>query len=103
MFYVYILQCSDGSYYVGSTQDVLSRVTVHNSGKGPSFTAKRLPVFLVYQESFLTLNEAVHRERQLKGWTHAKKDALISGDRERLRALSKSHQGSDASHSSLQD
>lgn len=87
MHFVYILRCRDGSYYVGSTQDIETRLRVHRSGKGPAFTANRLPVELVYQESFATLAEAVQRERQLKGWTRAKKEALIAGDKQRLQEL----------------
>jgi putative endonuclease len=92
MYYVYILRCKGGSYYVGSTQDVPKRVAIHNGGKGPKFTAARLPVVVVRQESYATLEEAVERERQLKGWSHAKKHALVTGDREQLKALSKSRQ-----------
>jgi putative endonuclease len=66
MYFVYILKCGDGSYYVGSTQDVASRIALHNSGMGPIHTAARLPVTLIYQEEFSTLAEAVRRERQLK-------------------------------------
>ena len=55
MYFVYILQCRDGSYYVGSTQNVAERLEVHRSGKGPAFTAGRLPVRLAHQESFATL------------------------------------------------
>ena len=69
MYFVYILVCRDGSYYVGSTQDVSQRLDVHLSGKGPAFAAKRLPVQLVYQESFAAVDEAVRREKQLKGWS----------------------------------
>jgi putative endonuclease len=92
MFFVYILRCADDSYYVGSTQNVTERLRIHNSGKGPIFTANRLPVVLVHQESFATLDEAVRRERQLKGWSRAKKEALISGDCTRLKKLAKSRQ-----------
>ena len=87
MYFIYILRCRDGSYYVGSTQDVAARMRVHQSGKGPIFTANRLPVELVYQETLQTIEAAVRRERQLKGWSRAKKEALISGDTQRLREL----------------
>jgi predicted GIY-YIG superfamily endonuclease len=90
MYFVYILRCGDGSYYVGSTQDVKARLQVHQSGQGPVFTASRLPVELLYQESFATLEEAVRRERQLKGWSRAKKEALIAGDTRRLQQLASS-------------
>ncbi|MCI0335621.1 MAG: GIY-YIG nuclease family protein [Planctomycetes bacterium] len=88
MYFVHILECCDGSYYVGHAADVSARFVVHCSGKGPSYTANRLPVRLVYEESFTTLNEAVRREKQLKGWSRAKKESLISGDLTRLRSLS---------------
>jgi putative endonuclease len=87
MHYVYILQCRGGSYYVGMTQNVSSRLDVHSAGEGPAFTARRRPVRLVYQEAFATLDEAIRRERQLKGWSRAKKEALFSGNRERLAEL----------------
>jgi len=86
MYFVYILQCSDGSFYVGLTQDVSDRLQIHCSGKGPTYTADRLPVRLAHQEQFATLEEAVRREKQLKGWSRAKKEALISGN---LKALIK--------------
>ena len=89
MHFVYILRCRDGAYYVGSTHDVAARVQVHKDGHGPVFTACRRPVTLVYQESYATLAEAVRRERQLKRWSPAKKQALISGDVNQLKSLAK--------------
>ena len=83
---LYILHCRDGSNYVGLTQNVSNRLEIHNSGRGPKFTARRLPVQLAYQESYATLDEAVRREKQLKGWSRAKKYAFISRD---LKSLSK--------------
>ena len=77
MLFVYVLHCSDGSYYVGLTEDVINRFEVHRSGTAPKYTARRLPVELVYQESFAALEDAVRRERQLKGWSRSKKVALI--------------------------
>ena len=91
MYMTYILQCCDGSFYVGSTGDLEDRLQVHNSGDGPTFTAKRLPVRLVYSEEHPTLEAAVKRERQIKRWSHAKKTALILGDKGRLKALSRCH------------
>ncbi len=87
MYFVYLLRCRDGSFYVGSTQDVDERLKVHQSGRGPAFTAQRLPVELVYRELFTTLPDAVRRERQLKGWSRAKKAALIAGDAQQLHEL----------------
>ena len=90
MYYVYILHCADGSYYVGSTSDVDARVKEHNEGKlGACYTFLRRPVTLAYAESFSTQLEAMRRERQLKGWSHAKKAALITSDQAALRSLSK--------------
>lgn len=90
MCYVYILKCTDGSYYVGSTSDVDARVKEHNDGKlGACYTFLRRPVTLAYTESYATLFEAMRRERQLKGWSHAKKAALVTGDIVTLKALSK--------------
>ncbi len=88
-FHVYILRCADGSFYAGSCENLAERVAAHQRGEGATWTAKRLPVELVYSECFATRNEAVAREKQLKGWTHAKKAALVSGDTPRLRSLAK--------------
>jgi len=90
MHYVYILQCADGTYYVGSTSNVEARVTEHNEGVlGACHTLHRRPVTLVYTEPFATVIDARRREDQLKGWSHDKKSALIAGDVETLKALSK--------------
>ena len=88
-FFVYILRCADGSLYVGHTSDLPNRVDVHNDGRGALWTACRRPVTLVYQESHSTEPAAIARERQIKGWTHAKKLALISGDLALLKSLAK--------------
>jgi len=88
-YFAYILECSDGSFYVGSTQNVEERVKAHNSGRGAIFTFKRRPVRLVYQEGYARLEDAVKRERQLKKWSKAKKLSLIKGDMMALSALSK--------------
>ena len=83
----YILQCADGSYYVGSTSHLDARFRIHCTGQGPQYTALRLPVRLEYHEAHLTLEAAVRRERQLKKWSRAKKQALIAGDLVRLKQL----------------
>ncbi len=88
-FLVYILRCSDKSYYVGQTDDLKARLAIHNSRQGPKYTATRTPVELVYYESFLSRAEAMDREKQLKRWSRAKKEALIAGDVSKLRRLSK--------------
>jgi putative endonuclease len=87
--YVYILRCSDGSYYVGSTCNLEERLRAHNEGRAATHTSEHRPVCLVYSEALPTEEEAIRRERQIKGWSRSKKEALISGDLERLKVLSK--------------
>jgi predicted GIY-YIG superfamily endonuclease len=89
MWSVYILTCSDNSYYIGHTNNIEQRVERHNQGRGSSWTAKRLPVTLAYFEEFTTQNEAVQRETQLKKRSHNKKRALIQQDFQTLRQLSR--------------
>ena len=91
-FYAYLLRCSDGSLYVGSTSDLDDRLRTHAEGRGGSHTAARRPVRLAYHEQFPTLDEARRRERQIKRWSGRKKGALIGGDRTTLKSLSRSHQ-----------
>jgi predicted GIY-YIG superfamily endonuclease len=88
-FFIYIVQCSDSSLYVGHTTDISARIAVHNDGRGALWTACRRPVVLVYHESHPSEEQAIARERQLKRWTHAKKLALINGDRVKLESLAK--------------
>jgi predicted GIY-YIG superfamily endonuclease len=85
---VYILRCSDRSYYVGSTTNLEARLQEHQNGKGGSFTSRRRPIELVYSERFLDRQHAIEREQQLKGWTVRKKEALIRGDLKTLKRLS---------------
>jgi putative endonuclease len=87
---VYILKCSDGSYYIGHTNNIQERLIRHNTGQGAKWTACRLPVKLVYKEIFSTELQAIKRERQIKRWSHQKKEALISGNFKTLKVLSKS-------------
>lgn len=89
-FWVYILECANGAYYVGHSTHLPARVVRHNLGDGAQFTAAHLPAHLVYSEEYPTEREAVERERQIKRWNHAKKKALIEGDLAALRRLSKS-------------
>ena len=89
MHHIYILLCSDNSYYIGHTTNVEARVRAHNMGLGAAHTYKRLPVKLIYTEAHPTKLTAIRRERQLKRWTRAKKEALIRGDPVCLRILSK--------------
>ena len=90
-FYVYILKCAAGSYYVGHTESLESRVTAHQQGLIPGFTLSRRPVSLVFSEDFPTREEALASERQIKGWSRAKKEALMKGNWRRLEWLSRSH------------
>jgi putative endonuclease len=88
--YVYILRCADGSYYVGSTRASLEqRVAQHDAGTFDGYTARRRPVELVFQQDFDRITDAIAAERQLKGWTRAKKEALIRGDLATLHKLAK--------------
>jgi len=89
MYYVYILRCSDDSLYIGYTANLEARLKGHNMGLGAAHTHKRLPVKLVYSEPHPTRLAAVRRERQLKGWSREKKEALIRGDFASLCVLSK--------------
>lgn len=87
---VYILRCSDGSYYTGLTkQEIEARVWEHNAGIYDGYTAKRRPVELVFQEVYDRIIDAIARERQIKGWSRRKKEALIALDYEALPALSR--------------
>ena len=90
MAYTYILECANGEYYVGSTEDIVQRLQEHQTRTGGRFTKLHQPVKLVYKEENETYQQAFKRERQLHGWTRAKKDALIKGDIELLKQLSKS-------------
>ncbi len=87
---VYILRCSDGAYYVGLTRlSVEKRVAEHNAGKFGGYTTSRRPVSLVFSETFERTTDAISVERKLKGWSRAKKEALIAGDFALLKSLSK--------------
>lgn len=84
---VYILLCRDGSYYTGTTGDLDRRCNEHFTGRGGHYTQCNPPVRLAYTEQFPTRQKAETRERQLKGWTRAKKAALIAGDSAQLKKL----------------
>ena len=87
-YYVYMLRCSDGSYYVGHTNDPEQRLAAHEMGATEGYTLSRRPVDLVFSDQFSTRLEAFHRERQIKGWSRAKKEALIKADWDGLVELS---------------
>ncbi|TCK23117.1 putative endonuclease [Ancylobacter aquaticus] len=84
--FVYMLRCADGSFYVGSTSGPLDkRLAEHESGSYPGYTFRRRPVTLVWSEAFERITDAIAAERQIKGWTRVKKEALICSDWETLR------------------
>lgn len=86
--YVYILECSNGSYYVGSTYDLDLRIEQHQVGEGSNHTKKYLPVKLVYYEEHSCIDEAFYREKQIQGWSRRKKIALINSKEYLLPELS---------------
>ncbi len=91
-YYTYILACSDFSYYVGVTNDLDRRLLEHNNGEDKtSYTYNRRPVIIKYYEHFVDINQAILREKQLKGWGRKKKEALFVQDFEKLVELSKSN------------
>jgi putative endonuclease len=88
-YFVYILKCSDGSYYTGVTNDVELRLSQHQSGKFPeSYTHKRRPVELVFFCEFNDITQAISFEKQVKGWSRKKKEAIINDNWEKLKELS---------------
>ncbi|MCC6424434.1 MAG: GIY-YIG nuclease family protein [Phycisphaerales bacterium] len=88
-FFVYILKCADGSFYVGQTTNIEERVKLHNEGRAAIWTACRRPVQIAYSERYDSIAEAVLREHQIKRWTHQKKLALVQGDMKTLKSLAK--------------
>jgi len=87
--YTYILECSDGSYYTGSTKNLNKRLEEHQNGEGANYTKKRLPVKLVYYEEYDRIDVAFEREKQIQGWRRKKKKALIDYKLGELSKLSK--------------
>ena len=79
-FWCYILRCADGRYYTGHTNDLDRRIGQHQSGGFCDFTARRQPVALIWSETFPSRLEALGAERRIKGWSRAKKEAMIAGD-----------------------
>ena len=89
-YFVYILRCNDSTYYIGHTDDMEKRLSEHHTKAQLScYTASRLPVELVYVETTSSRYEALNFERQIKGWSRKKKDALIKKDFEKLKLYSK--------------
>ena len=88
-FWVYILRCADGFYYTGHTDNLEKRIAEHQAGAVPGYTFSRRPVTLVYRETFATREEALASERQIKGWSRRKKEAMIRGDWAEVTRLAK--------------
>ena len=88
-FYVYILRCSDESFYTGHTDDIEKRLAEHNAKEIPSYTSDKLPVQLVYLQEFMSRPEAIESEQQIKRWSRKKKEALISNSWNELKKLSR--------------
>jgi putative endonuclease len=87
---IYILRCSDGSYYTGITRrSVDERVSEHAQGLVDSYTSRRLPVELIFEEYYERIVDAIAAERRIKGWSRAKKEAYMRGDFELLSALAR--------------
>ena len=92
----YILECADGSFYTGSTVELEQRMQEHAGGVGARFTAKRLPVKLVYSEWYDRVEDAYAREKQIQGWRREKKQALIAGQMDRLHELAKNRDAANS-------
>jgi predicted GIY-YIG superfamily endonuclease len=80
MFWVYVLRCANSSYYTGHTDNLEARIGMHRSGECDGYTASRLPVELVWSQECTTREEALSAERQIKGWSRKKKEAMMRGD-----------------------
>ncbi len=90
-WHTYILNCADGSFYVGHTNSVEGRFNRHQAKTGVKHTAAHQPLDVAYSESFDSELDAIRRERQIKRWSRSKKKALIEGRVADLRKLSRSH------------
>lgn len=93
--HVYMLRCADNSFYVGSAtgDDLSPRIDQHNAGLYPGYTFTRRPVFLVWSEYFDRITDGIAAERKIKGWSRAKKDALIRSDWVEVSRLSRRRAG----------
>ncbi len=91
-FCVYILECSDGSYYTGMSSDIYARLQEHHSGYYPDcYTFKRRPLKLVYYQEFADFNQTMLFEKQVKGWSRKKKQALIESRWDDLKSFSRNY------------
>ncbi|HAF40778.1 MAG TPA: GIY-YIG nuclease family protein [Sphingobium sp.] len=89
-FRTYMLHCADRSFYVGHTDHLETRIAQHESGEIPGYTQTRRPVKLVWSQSFGTRMEVLEAERRMKGWSRAKKLALIREDWTLISSLARS-------------
>ena len=88
-FWVYMLRCSDESYYTGHTDDLQRRIGMHQTGAIAGYTHNRRPVDLVFSQECATREEALSAELRIKGWSRAKKEAMIGGDWAEVKRLSR--------------
>jgi putative endonuclease len=93
--FVYMLRCSDGSYYVGSARsnDLSQRIAEHEAGSYQGYTSTRRPIRLVWSDYFDRITDAIAAERKIKGWSRAKKEALIKGDWTEIKRLARRRSG----------
>jgi putative endonuclease len=93
--FVYMVRCSDRTYYIGSAtgDDLAKRIAEHNAGAYEGYTSQRRPVMLVWSEHFDRITDAIAAERQIKGWSRAKKEALVKNDWVSLQSLSRRRAG----------
>ena len=84
MFFVYILQCSDNSFYTGYTNNIDKRLQAHNAGKASKYTRTRLPVKLIYVEELATKSEALKREKQIKSFPQTQKNSFLHTSANRI-------------------
>jgi predicted GIY-YIG superfamily endonuclease len=95
-FYTYILRCANNTLYIGTTDDLPTRLARHNAGKASHHTARHRPVILAFTEGPYPYHLAIARERQIKRWSRPKKEALLSNNPSALNRFSKSHERADA-------
>lgn len=88
-FYVYILKCKHSSYYIGHTDNIEQRVSEHRLNQFKCYTSTRLPIEVIFVQSFPTRDEAFNAERQIKKWNRQKKEALIAGNWKKISLLAK--------------
>ncbi|EKD40918.1 MAG: tRNA/rRNA methyltransferase [uncultured bacterium] len=97
MFWVYILRCADESYYTGHTDNLEQRLGQHQAGECEGYTAMRCPVELVWSQECVTREEVLLAERQIKGWSRRKKEAMMCGDWQEVARLARRRKKGDPS------